>query len=55
MLTKDNNHDKIFAQLINCFEKLQEFTNNHLYDIIINHVKNKKRIGNVILNQFIRL
>lgn len=48
MLTEENDHDKNFAQLINCFEKLQEFNllnniNNSLYNIIIDHVKNKTR------------
>lgn len=63
MLTNVNNHDKNFAQLISCFTKLQEFNslphmdNNNLYNIIINHVKTKKRttivyqtLFNLILN-----
>jgi hypothetical protein len=57
MLTEENDNDKNFAQLINCFDKLQEFMNTNLYDIIINHVKNKKRttmvyqsLFNLILN-----
>ncbi|CAF4445357.1 unnamed protein product, partial [Rotaria sp. Silwood2] len=57
MLTKENNHDKNLSQLINCFEKLQEFNllidnNNSLYDIIINHIKNKKRITIVYQSLF---
>jgi hypothetical protein len=56
MLTEDNNSDKNFAQLINCFEKLQEFNllinRNNLYDIIIEHVKNKKRITVVYQSLF---
>ncbi|CAF2980019.1 unnamed protein product [Rotaria socialis] len=48
MLTAEHDHDKNFAQLINCYEKLEEFnllinTNNNLYEIIISQVKNKKR------------
>ena len=59
MLTGENNHDKNFAQLMNCFEKLQEFnfSTSNLDDIIIDHVKNKTRITlvyqsffNLILN-----
>ncbi|CAF1417267.1 unnamed protein product [Rotaria sp. Silwood1] len=56
MLTKENNHDKNLAQLIKCFEKLKEFNliinNNNLYDIIINHIKNKKRITIVYQSLF---
>jgi hypothetical protein len=54
MLTGENDHDKNFAQLINCFEKLQEFgyTDHNLYDIIINHVKTKKRIAIVYQSLF---
>ncbi|CAF1196339.1 unnamed protein product [Rotaria sordida] len=58
MLIKENNdHDKILAQLINCFEKLQEFNlliniDYNLHDIIINHVKNKKRITIVYKSLF---
>ncbi|CAF0959238.1 unnamed protein product [Adineta steineri] len=59
MLNGENNHDKNFAQLINCFGKLQQFKllNNNLDDIIIEHIKNKTRttlvyqaLFNLILN-----
>ncbi|CAF1935917.1 unnamed protein product [Rotaria magnacalcarata] len=48
MLVEEHDHDKNFAQLINCYEKLEEFnllmnTNNNFYAIIINQVKKKKR------------
>lgn len=44
MLTEENHPDKTFAQLINCYEKLQLVnTNNNLFDIIINQVKTKRR------------
>ena len=56
MLTVENDHDKNFAQLIQCFEKLQEFnllTNtSHIYDIIIEHTKNKKRTALVYQSLF---
>ncbi len=59
MLTGDNHPDKNFAQLINCFGKLQELnlSKTNLNDVIIDHVKNKKRttlvyqsLFNLILN-----
>ncbi len=59
MLNGENDHDKNFAQLINCLDKLREFglLINHLYDRIISHVKNTKRttivyqsLFNLILN-----
>lgn len=48
MLTEENHDDKIFAQLMNCFEQLQQFDllkdiPTNLYETIINHVQTKTR------------
>jgi hypothetical protein len=55
MLIEENDNDKNFAQLINCFDRLREFgllMNDNLYNIIIHHVKNNKRITSVYQSLF---